>query len=312
MQLQEKIIQLKENGERIISLDRLRKLNDELECPLSEEELDLFLSFQHNAGYMLRFKEAGLEDMLILDPRLVIDAMKCFVTCEKFALNVWGKRKWKRMTTTGEMMDSYVTKIWRRRSKSLYFNNREFLLRVIEKLDIIARPKIYDKGQNIDARFYFVPSMVKEVAKYDKRHRQSDAVTVEFKFNDILPPAVYHRLVCTCLSLWPLHDEELYDAHVELESGLNHLLIIRRQFKTITVSFVNKYSPDDIDMNLCRSVKQYICQSIKRIVSLYDTDSGDGEEELYTLVYNDHAQAKHLHEVILLYIQLYKINIMEI
>ena len=164
----------------------------------------------------------------------------------------------------------------------------------MEKLDLITRPKIYDKGYEVVSMFYLVPSMVKKNAP-DTLH--SNAVEVFFKFNDILPPAVFNRLVCSCLSLWTVHNGVLCHGYVELESGLNHLLVIRREFKTIAVSISNKKYPDDIDMNLCRSVKQYICQSIQRIVSLYDSAFSDGNDDLYSLEYNEHAIAKRFHEV---------------
>ena len=297
MELQEKISELKGKGTRIISITRLKSLNGELETPLSDEELDLFLSSMHNAGYLLRFKDTGLSEMVILDPKLVIDAMKCFVTCKKFALDVWGKKQWEKMSTSGKLKQSYIIKVWRKRSKKLYFENREFLFRVMEKLDLITRPVIYEQGHEVVARFYYVPSMVKEVVQYMPSYHDG-VVSVLFRFHEILPPAVFNRLICSCLSLWTVQDGDLYEGYVELESGLNHRLVIRRQFKTIVVSFVHKTCQNDIDMNLCRSVKQYISQSIHRIVSLYDTASTDGKDELYVLEYNENARAKHLDEVL--------------
>ena len=294
MELQERLFQMKTTGHRIISFACLKAVNTSLKTPLMEEELDLFLTFMHNAGYLLHFKDPALKDMVILDPKLVIDAMKCFVTCRKFSFDIWGKREWNEMVSKGKIGKSHILNMWRKRSKKLYFDNKEFLFGVMEKLDLITCPKIYDKGRNVVASFFLVPSMVKEVAA-DKH--SDNAVKVSFKFHDILPPAVFNRLVCSCLSLWPVHAGEMYDGYVLLESGLNHLLVIRRQFKEIAISFLHIRSPDNIDINFCRSVKQYVRQSIQRIVSLYDTASNDEEEDLYTLEYNEHARAKHLHEV---------------
>ena len=297
MELLETLFQMKTNGQRIISLECLIDVNAGLKNPLRKEELELFLTFMHNAGYLLHFKDAGLQNMVILDPKLIIDAMKCFITCRKFSFDIWGGRRWNKMVSTGKIEKSHIINMWVKRNKELYFENKEFLLGVMEKLDLITCPKIYDKGQDVIASFYLVPSMIKETAQNRQRIRTND-VEVFFKFHDILPPAVFNRLVCSCLSLWPVHKGRLYDGYVELESGLNHLLIIRRDFKTIEVSFIHKTSPDDIDVNLCRSIKQYIRQAILRIVSLYDNAFSDGEGELYTLDYNDNARRKHLDEVI--------------
>ena len=294
MELQEELFKMKMTGKRIITLTSLKNVNAGLKTPLTQEELELFLTFMHNAGYLLHFKDAGLKDMVILDPKLIIDAMKCIVTCRKFSFDIWGRRDWNEMVSNGKIEKSHIMNMWRKRSKKLFFDNNKFLFGVMEKLDLITRPKIYDKGYEVVSMFYLVPSMVKKNAP-DTLH--SNAVEVFFKFNDILPPAVFNRLVCSCLSLWAVHDCVLCHGYVELESGLNHLLVIRREFKTIAVSIRNKRYPDDIDMNLCRSVKQYISQSIQRIVSLYDTAFSDGNDDLYTLEYNEHARAKHFHEV---------------
>ena len=294
--LQEKIAELKASGEVIVSLDRFKGLNSSLKTPLSEEELELFLSFMHNTGFILHFKDPILAKMVILDPKLIIDAMKCLVTCEKFALDVWSKKEWDKMSAVGKLEESYIIKVWKKRNKKHLFENRHFLLSIMEKLDLITRPKIYDKGNEITADFYYVPSMVREVANKKTQLLRANAVKIFLKFNDILPPAVFNRLVCSCMSLWPVHKEELYDGYVVLESGLNHLLTIKRQFRTIVVSFIHKLSPDEIDINLCRSVKQYICQSVLRIVSLYVTIPSEGEG-LYTLMYNQLARSNHLDEV---------------
>ena len=198
---------MKVNGQRIISLACLEDVNDGMDTPLTEEELELFLTFMHNAGYLLHFKDGGLRHMVILDPKLVIDAMKCFVTCRRFALDIWGQWEWKKMISSGKIEKSHIMKMWRKRNTKLFFDNREYLLGVIEKLDLITLPRIYDEGHEIVSSFYYVPSMVKEAAK-DRNMPKTNAIEVSFKFREILPPAVFNRLVCSCLSLWPVHEGE--------------------------------------------------------------------------------------------------------
>ena len=108
MELQEKLFQMKMAGQRIISLACLKDVNTGLETPLTEEELELFLTFMHNAGYLLHFKDAALKDMVILDPKLVIDAMKCFFTCRKFSFDIWGRREWNEMVSKGKIEKSHI------------------------------------------------------------------------------------------------------------------------------------------------------------------------------------------------------------
>ena len=295
MLLQEKIYAMKRKGTRIIPFSKLVELNQELETPLEDEkQLRLFASFLHQTGYILYIQEGPLMNTIVLDPKLVIDAMKCFITCSKFAMDVWGKQEWEMMASKGRMDEAYIENVWKKRSKALFYHHRKFLLHVMENLDLISRPKFYSKGQDVTGSVFYVPCMLKAEVPESMRQATDADVTVEFRFREILPPAVFNRLVCSCLTLWAVEAEGLCDGLVSLRSGKAHILHLKREFRTIKASIMHRTSHENVDIYLCRSFTQYLIQSIQRIISIYyiSPTSMDEAEEVFSLQFNETAKRK--------------------
>ena len=294
MMLQEKIFEMKRRGTRIISFSKLQDLNREFEKPLEETELSLFASFLHQTGYILYIQEGSLKDTILLDAQFVIDAMKCFITCSKFAIDIWGQKEWQMMVSTGKMTQAYIENIWKKRNKATFYHHRKYLLDVMESLDLISRPKLYNKGRDVTESFFYVPCMLKADVPECMRKPTDADVTIMFRFREILPPAVFNRLVCSCLTLWEVEAEGLYDGLVSLRSGRAHILILKREFQTIRASIMHRTSQENIDIHLCRSFTQYLIQTIQRIISIYYTSptSVMDADAVYSLQFNAAATQK--------------------
>ena len=287
--MQEKIGEMRKKGERIIPYSQLEKANATLETPLSPEELELFLQFQHNCGFLLYFKDSRLNHFVVLDPKLIIDATKCIVTSERFAVDTWSKDKWIEMVTTGKVDETYILQIWENNSKDPFFEHRHYLLLVLQRLDIIAKPKVYDEGDDVPVGFYYAPCMLQSTVKGTDRRLEEEDITISFNFKDLLPPAVFHKVFASCLGLWPVEAECLYDGWVVLGSGPNHLLLLRRESSSIVVSIGHRKSPTKIDVNRVRSIKHFLVQTIQRIVSLYGVQLREDHETVYRIEYNRSA-----------------------
>ena len=108
---------MKQDGKRIISFKALVDLNSEMDVPLTAEELHLFTMFLHHTGYSLRFLKASLKDLIMLDPKLIIDAMRCFVTVAQFAMKFWKKNEWELMRSSGRVEESYIVKYGRTKAR---------------------------------------------------------------------------------------------------------------------------------------------------------------------------------------------------
>ena len=283
---------MRKNGKRIIPYSLLEDANSSLGDPLSPEELQLFLQFQHNCGFLLYFTDARLSHMIVLDPRLIIDATKCIVTSERFAFDTWDKEKWNRMITTGKIDETYILTVWERSSEECLYQQREYLLLVLQRLDIIAKAKAYDGGVDILVSFYYVPCMLK--AKLRKTESQiteinDDDLTLSFKFKDLLPPAVVHKVFAACLGLWQVEANCLYDGWAALASGPKHIILLQRESCCIAVAIRHRQDSAKIDINLVRSVRHFLIQTIQRIVSFYDATLEKDTGKIYKIEYNQSA-----------------------
>ena len=301
MALQTKISELKQKGQRIIPLQDVEDLNSRMATPLPENELCLFTLLLHHTGFSLHFQKGNLKNLIMLDPKLIIDAMRCLVTCRRFALNVWKRVEWETMRSSGRIEERSIIDIWRKKDKTTLYCHREYLIQVMKELDLICLPKVYDKkGGEIKQTSFFIPSMVKdsplERLPTATRIASKEALQMRFEFADILPPAVYNRLVCTSLSLWQVHRGQLYHGFVTLQSGSQHLLVIQRESQAITVSFLHDKGIDNVDIDLCRAVQLFFTQTIKRILSTYQIISDDGADDLLTVRYRPAVFSQQLSE----------------
>ena len=290
MTLQREMYQLKQTGQRIISFQDLVDLNSKMEVPLKYDELLLFTLLLHHTGYSLHFQKGGLKDLIMLDPKLIIDAMRCFVTVKQFALKFWKRQDWEVMRSSGRVEESYIVNLWKKKSETLFYRYREYLLKVMKELDLLCFPKVYNKdGFEVQQTAVFVPSMVKDSPPQSlstfRRISDGTALQIRFEFAAILPPAVYNRVVCTSLTLWQVHKGQLYDGCVTLESGTQHLLFLQRESQAITVSFLHNRGHANVDLDLCNAVRLYLRQTIRRILSTYQVISDDESSDIFAVTY---------------------------
>ena len=287
--MQEKIGEMRKDGKRVIPYNLLEAANVTLDTPLSQEELLLFLQFEHNCGFLLYYNDIYLKEFVVLDPKLVIDATKCIVTSEQFTADTWDKAKWQEMVSTGKIDESYILLVWENNSKEVLYEHREFLLQILQRLDIIARPKIYDEGVDVAVTFYYVPCMLQAKVKDIERKVKDEDISISFVFKDLLPPAVVHKVFASCLGLWPVEANCLYDGWAVFASGPNHLILLRRDSRSIAVSIQQRHNSPKIDVNLALSIKHFLVQTIQRIVSVYSAKLEKESGTIYSIEYNKTA-----------------------
>ena len=280
---------MRSTGTMIVSMEEIRRINSRMKSPLEDQELNVFIDFLHGVGYCLHFEEGALSDYVILEPKWVIDAMKIFITCDKFGFRFWEKRKWLKMRSTGQVKESYIIKQWQSRGGGSFFEHREYLMLVLEKLDILCRAKIYDENGNVDnADFFLVPCMVNASIREPIRGQHS-TVDMLYTFPTVVPVAIYNRLVCACLVLWPVYKGHLYSGLVVLKSGQYHLIKLRMKDGNIVVSFDHMISLENIDIHVCRTVRQFLNKALDSIMKTYKADA----QKLYHLEYNNEAISRN-------------------
>ena len=284
-----KLDELRVAGTKIVPYKEIQRINKRLPSPLGEEELKVFITFLHDMGYCLHFEGGRLGNYVILEPKWIIDAMKVFVTCDRFGLRFWKRLEWMRMRSSGQVQEKYILQQWRSRNKESFHQFREYLLLVLEKLDILCRAKLYGRsGEDVNAEFFTVPCMVNS-AMADSELLRQPAVGMVYTFPTFVPVAIYNRLVCACLSLWQVYDGHIYSGLVILKSGQYHCIVLQMKEGKILVSFLHLELLQKVDIYLCRTMRQFINTALSDITKTY----ASGKGTLFKINYNQEAMSRN-------------------
>ncbi|XP_062587793.1 probable serine/threonine-protein kinase pats1 isoform X2 [Saccostrea cucullata] len=156
------------------------------------------LKFYHDIGVILYFNEAALSDTVILDIQWFIDSFKNIITdpnhVRDFAEN---RRDWMDFYTSGHILDTLLTNIWRLKNFELDFWNRykhkEHLLQYMERLGLIA----------VGTVAHYIPCTNKrtfgsaEENYFHSLEYKTPVLVFRFEF---LPYFIYFRLIVSCLT----------------------------------------------------------------------------------------------------------------
>ena len=280
---------LRTAGTKVVPYKEIQRINKSLRSPLGEEELKVFITFLHDMGYCLHFEGGRLGNYVILEPKWIIDAMKVFVTCDRFGLRFWKRFEWTRMRSSGQIKEKYILQQWRSRDKKSFHEFREYLLLVLEKLDILCRAKLYGRrGEDIKADFFTVPCMVNS-AMTDSELLRQPSIGMVYTFPSFVPVAIYNRLVCACLCLWQVYDGHIYSGLVILKSGQYHCIVLQMKEGKILVSFLHLESIQKVDIHLCRTVRQFMNTALTDITKTY----ASGKGTLFKINYNQEAMSRN-------------------
>ncbi|KAL3854596.1 hypothetical protein ACJMK2_013860, partial [Sinanodonta woodiana] len=218
--LERELMRLKAAGIKVIPRTLLEAFNQAEDVPISTEELDLFLKFQNDIGTILYFSIDVLKDKIVLVPQWLIDAVKSLITAEMFVLrNAPAVAKmWDMFNKSGQLYPELIDAIWTHDKYPDLHDNKEHILQLMEHLNIIARPRCYSEdGSEIKADNYFLaPCMLKEKTpenvmfpKPDPEMKSSSSVLCYNFVDKFLPSPIFHRLLATCVSRWPIAQTKL-------------------------------------------------------------------------------------------------------
>ena len=281
--------ELRTAGTKIVPYIGIQRINESLASPLGEEELKVFIAFLHDMGYCLHFDVGDLGNYVILEPKWIIDAMKVFVTCDKFGLRFWKRLEWTKMRSCGQVKDSYILQQWKSKKSESFHEFKDYLLLVLEKLDIVCRAKLYSRsGEETRSEFYTVPCMVNSAVPDVELFRQP-AVSMTYAFPSVVPVAIYNRLVCACLVLWPVFNGHIYSGLVVLKSGQSHCIVLHMREGSILISFLHLESLRKVDIHLCRTVRQFVNIALTDITKTL----ANGKGSLFEISYNQEATSRH-------------------
>ena len=273
--------------------ESLERLNEALAVRLTPAELEIFLKHKHSLGHLLYFPESVLNEHLILDQGWLIDALKSLVFAERFAEDGPRKNVYSNLAQKGIVSDEVREDLWSQPEFAELKRFSKHTLMVMEKLDIITRPKSYRDEKAIEQPYYYVPCMVKEAPK-GLNDALPDAKLNTFTFEEgFLPSAAFSRLLTSCLALWPVHKDRLFCERCVLNLDKSHTMLLERKENSIVCAIVHTRDPTCTSTRLVRHVWGFLEESLDRILATYGLPN----------ITHKYYHSKHdIIEVIILYI----------
>lgn len=181
----------------------------------SENELVLFLKFQHDIGNLIFYDVDGLKDYVVLNPSWLLDAFKCIICANEFKQfsTQRNSKALQKFAETGKISTDLCKRLFEDKSKE-HAIHTSFVLGVMEKFDIIVQ---------FDNTSFICPSGI----SMEKDEKESDAfegLFAEFNINtntcfispwlcmefDFLPPSLYNLLLVFCLRDTSFEHPRLY------------------------------------------------------------------------------------------------------
>lgn len=266
----------------LISLEHLKKMNPSQPIrPLSEYEIKVFLTFHHSIGTVLYFHEQKLDNNIILSPTFLFDAIKYIVT-DKNLNEKETKNKvesWDLIGKKGVLSEYDINAVWKKKRNGEFYIHKEYLLDVMNRLDILLKPPRYNSDHRRIPDFYFVASMVRP--EDDSRYAQSASFTqrniaIAFQLSSLMiPSGLSFRFISYCLSVWAVktygetnkdmlfHKSGIFNVDPSLDLWIlceDHRIIVRLVHARTNVL---------IDMGLASNILECLSSALLKISQLY-------------------------------------------
>ncbi|XP_071143594.1 uncharacterized protein [Mytilus edulis] len=270
-------------GKQILRLVELEELNSISKVSvLNLEQLNDFLHFQHSLGKIIYFDTLQLRDHVIINPLLMVEVMRSFVT----DIGFWPKKKelqqtFRRMSESGIIRREDLYQIWKQKDFRAVLPYKEFIFNILIHLDILAEQRRYDTatGSRLPVENFFVPCMVTErntTSFMEKECTPERAICLAFVFKGtVIPPALPNRLISACLSMWTLKQYEgrklLFSGFIVVSFDKAHDVVVCVEGNKILLYIVHKSSAGLIVQDVATGVKECLVTTMKRISDFYQS-----------------------------------------
>ncbi|XP_053382036.1 uncharacterized protein LOC128549418 [Mercenaria mercenaria] len=274
------IVNLKDEGLKVLYKDRLYDMNRTLPVPIETENgVELFLKFHHESGNILYYRDENLINSIVIDPQWLIDAFKSLITSRNFCSKTQETfKKWIEFDESAILTPKLVEVIWKKEENSMFYKNKQLLLDYLEKLGLIARP-VQESDDAEIADFYFAPCVLKTpppedlLAYSDCRNRRSTSKLCFTMASGFLPSIVFNKLLAVCISKWSLPKRN-YKHLVFRGCGIfdlkdNHTLYVYF-FDQVIQIWITKLSAQDEEPNnaVCSKVYDFISDFLQHRLRL--------------------------------------------
>ncbi|XP_063407836.1 uncharacterized protein LOC134691314 [Mytilus trossulus] len=281
--LELEIAEMVASGKQILSLVELEELNSISKVSVLDfEQLHDFLHFHHSLGKIIYFDTLQLRNYVIINPLLMVEVMRSFVT----DIGFWPKKRrmqviFSRMSESGIIHREDLYQIWEQKDFRPILPYKEFIFNILIHLDILAEQRRYDTGTGcrLPVENFFVPCMVTErntTSFMEKECTPEKAICLAFVFKGtVIPPALPNRLISACLSMWTLKQYEgkkiLFSGFIVVSFDKAHDVVVCVEGNQILLYIVHKTSAGLIVPDIATAVKECLVTTMERISDFYQS-----------------------------------------
>ena len=264
--LEKELMLLKEGKVKYLPIEEVQILNTKSNKPLETmKDLKAFLTYHHNMGGLVYFNETGLSDWVVLDPKWIIDAFSSIITTTSFFEKRRDRRPdsaWKKLNTTAKVDEIYVfEQIWKPIPE--LYENRKWLLQVMQKLHMIARLHSFDDKTNqlTEQNEFIIPSFLanrrcnnSDIDDIYKLEKGTDMLSFHLK-KTLVSRIIYYHLVATAIQRWQPYEKRrnkhlLFDSIAVFQLDAAHVGLLERCSESINI-IVKNICNQRVDANLC-------------------------------------------------------------
>ncbi|XP_071142530.1 uncharacterized protein [Mytilus edulis] len=265
---QKVLLKLKDNNVPISSTNALLKMAKHKDIDISEDnEVKQCLQYCHDMGTVVYFDEENLADHVILDPKWLINALRCLVS-DKIDNVIEVSDDWETLTDTGQLTDALISLLFKKEPELNFEENKAHLIEVMKRFDIIVNLK--------KSTALYMPCMIKSCSFSEVQKQFGDEnqpfyktswLCLEFKF---LPPAFFNHIIAWYIKQYQVH------------------VIIDKENRSKRNALYRQIGIFDLDLSCCEQL--VVCEG-PNVIALQVWDSrksnktyGDLETSLYKFV----------------------------
>ncbi|KAL3889288.1 hypothetical protein ACJMK2_001634, partial [Sinanodonta woodiana] len=298
--LEQQLMRLRDAGVKVVSYSTVENLNKEGTVRIEEsEELDLFLRYLHETGTIIYFSIEVLRDNVLLDPKWMIDALKLLINAQPnmpnnptdnnpessspaaSAAHSDITQQWSEFKEKGILTVELVDVIWTKEKHPDLHDNKEHILRIMEQLNILARPRSFNEmGEKVEDCF-LTPCMLRQESPTAIIYPEEDIRVVRTPdmscifTGKYLPTPIFHRLLAACVARWPVAKNKetsenlIFCGCCVFDLDLFHRLTVYIK-NHVVVARVTRMVVDEVkspDPKLCSRVRRFITLNLSRITS---------------------------------------------
>lgn len=235
---------------------------------LKEDELILFLNYQHKIGNVIFFEDQ--RDYIVLEPSWLVDCFRCLV-CDNSKKDCSVTELYK-LTNTGELSDLLIDDLFKKVPTLGFEQYKKHILDVMEKFDIIVKPKSIDS--------YYMPCMIetsstlKDIQKafYVQDSNCTPWLVLEFKF---LPIAYANSIMFNYIKTKAVCKEKSQtgDGRPSIFAGKAVVYLDETESSKLAICFsrnaislqIWKYNNKDVDNDTKIKIIDNLCNKIEEL-----------------------------------------------